>query len=94
MRDYELAMLVDPGLSEENRQKLLAKIKKIVEDSKGKVGKTEEWGRKKLTYPVKKKDSGYYFLWKLSLPEDIALEADKKIKLEEKILRYLLVRAE
>lgn len=92
MREYELVLVVDPDLTSEKQKKQLEKIKKIIADLKGEVQKTVEWGKKELTYPIKKKNLGYYFLWELNLPEKIYGEFDKKLKLEEGVIRYLLVR--
>lgn len=94
MRDYELTLVIDPDLTSENQKKLVTKTKKIITDLKGKVGKTDEWGRKELTYPIKKKTLGYYFFYETELPQKAPAEIEKKLKLEEGIIRYLLVKAE
>lgn len=94
MRTYELTLIVDPDLTSENQKKLLAKIKKLIEELEGKVEKTNEWGKKEFTYPIKKKNLGYYFFWELILPSGAVSELDGKLKLEEEIIRYLLVRKE
>lgn len=94
MRDYELTLVIDPDLTSENQKKLITKIKKLITDFKGKVGKTDEWGRKELAYPIKKKTLGYYFLLETKLPEKAPAKIDKKLKLEEGIIRYLLIRRE
>ena len=89
-----MTLVIDPDLTEENQKKLLTKIKKIITDLEGDVVKSTEWGEKELAYPIRKKDQAFFHLWELKLPEDKILEIDKKIKLEEEILRYLLVRKE
>lgn len=94
MRTYELTLIVDPDLTSENQKKLLAKIKKLIEELEGKVGKTNEWGKKEFAYPIKKKNLGYYFFWEIKLPEKEAGNFDKKLKLEEEVMRYLLVKRE
>lgn len=94
MREYELVLVFDPDLTKVNQKKLMAKVKKIIEELKGKIEKTDEWGKKELAYPIKKKKLGYYFLLALKLPANSPVEIDKKLKLEEKIIRYLLVKKE
>ena len=94
MRDYELTLVVDPDLTSEKQKKLVTKIKKIITDLKGKVDKTDEWGRKNLAYPIKKKTAGYYFLLAIKLPVEAPIEIEKKLRLEEEIVRYLLVKKE
>jgi small subunit ribosomal protein S6 len=94
MRDYELVLVIDPEISGVDQKKLITKIKKIIEELKGKVEKTEEWGKKKFAYPMKKKSLGYYFLWMVKLPPEGPSEMEKQLKLEEKLIRYLLVKKE
>ena len=94
MRDYELTLVINPEISGEERKKLLTQIKKIVEGLKGKIGKTNDWGKKELAYPIKKQNLGYYFLLVVKLPEKAPSELDKKLRLEEKIMRFLLVKRE
>jgi small subunit ribosomal protein S6 len=94
MRDYELTLVVDPDLTSTNQKELLTKIKKSIADLKGKVAKTDEWGKKELVSPIKKRQSAYYFLLSVKLPEKSVGEIDKKFKLQEGLLRYLLVKKE
>jgi small subunit ribosomal protein S6 len=94
MRDYELVLVLDPDLTTERQKKLISKIKKMVADLKGKVGKTDEWGKKKLAYPIAKKTSGHYFFMALSLPSQAPVEIEKNFRIEEDLLRYLLIRSE
>ncbi|MBU3956809.1 30S ribosomal protein S6 [Patescibacteria group bacterium] len=94
MRDYELVLVIDPDLAEGDQKKEIAKVKKIIEDLKGKVEKTDEWGKRELVYPIKKKNLGYYFLLAIKLPVKTPVEVDNKLKLEEKIIRHLLVKKE
>jgi len=94
MRSYELTLVVDPDLASEKQKRQLEKIKKIITSLKGEVKRTNEWGKKELAYPIKKKNLGHYFLWEIKLPEKSLNELSSKIKMEEGIMRYLLVKME
>lgn len=94
MRDYELVLIFDPDLTEAKRKKEITKVKKSVTDFKGKVGTTEEWGKRELAYSIRGKSMGYYFLWVINLPEKSLQDLDKKLRLEEGVIRHLLVRRE
>ncbi|MCJ7829674.1 30S ribosomal protein S6 [Patescibacteria group bacterium] len=94
MFDYELTLILDADLSAEDQKKLTEKIKKIIEDAKGQVEKTNDWGKKELAYPIKKKKMGFYFLWEIKLTPDDLDKIDKKLKIEEEVLRYLILRKE
>jgi small subunit ribosomal protein S6 len=96
--NYELTLILDPDLTTDAQKKLVTKIKKIIEDpsvdEKGKVEKTDDWGKKDFVYPIAKKNFGYYLLVKFSASGKGVIGVDKKLKSEEGILRYLLVKRE
>lgn len=92
MRDYELTLILKPNLSDEVREKLLEQIKKIVEGAKGKIESQDLWGKKTLAYSIKKEREGVYVYFILTLPEKEVLSLEEKIKIEEGILRHLLMK--
>lgn len=87
-----MVLVFSPQTSNENQKKLVSKLKSLVEKAKGKVGKVDEWGKQELAYPIKKFTEGVFLLLNLDLPANAPAELEKKIKLEEEIIRYLLVR--
>lgn len=89
-----MTLVFGPDLTSDNQKDLQAKIKKIVSDLKGEVKKIDDWGKKEFTYPIRKAHFGYFFLWLLSLPEEAVSSLDKKLREEENIFRYLLIRKE
>ena len=58
MWDYELTFIIDADLSGEEQKKLLTKVQKVVTELKGKIEKRDKWGKKELSYPIKKKNMG------------------------------------
>lgn len=94
MRKYELALILPPDLDGQAREKFLAKIKKDLEDAGGKVEKEEDWGQKALVYRINKETQGYFLLWWVFLPPEAIGGFESKLKLEAKILRFLLVKSE
>lgn len=94
MNDYELTMVLDPDLTSENQKKLLEKFKKLIEDGKGKVEKQDDWGKKELAYPINKKKNGAYFFWEIKTSADGIRQVDKKLKVEDGIMRHLIIRKE
>jgi len=92
MRKYELTLIIDPKLAEKDAKDIQDKLKKWVTTGKGKIVKEEIWGRKKLAYPIAKKTEGLYFFYNLDLESDQVASLDKNLKLQENIMRYLLLR--
>ncbi|MDO8503435.1 MAG: 30S ribosomal protein S6 [bacterium] len=93
MRDYELALVLPGGLTPAKQKAILDKIEKAVEDSGGKLGKTEEAGKKELAYPIKKERQGIFFYAPLSLPADKVKDFDRMLIVDEVVLRHLLVKS-
>lgn len=92
MNNYELTVILSVVLSDDEKKKILSKIEKQVEKSNGKIEKNESWGKKKFSYPIRKQQEGDYTFMSLTMTP---LEADvlnKSLRLDDKILRHLLVR--
>lgn len=90
MAVYELVCIFNPELTEKG--KLVKKIEDWIEKIGGKVKKKEEWGRKELAYQIKKFSKGFYVFWQLKAEPSKINNLFPKIKLEENIIRHLLVR--
>lgn len=94
MRKYEMAVVLDPDLKEEEKEKLVEEIKAEIKKMEGKVEKVSSWGKRQLSYPIKKAKEGIYFIFNLELPGEEIAGLGKKLRLKEKVLRYLLVKVE
>lgn len=101
MRNYELTFILSAGLAKDDQDKTLTKIKKLVTDANGKIGEIKEWGKHELAYPVlpatrhgQREKEGFFFTIFLELEGKETKSLENKIKVEEDLLRYLLVRKE
>jgi small subunit ribosomal protein S6 len=91
MRNYEIMILLDSGLQEEEISALIEKIQQTITTNQGKVIKVNQWGKRKLAYEIKGYQEAIYTIIDFELePEHIA-DIEKSIKFDEKIIRYLLV---
>ncbi|MDD4364039.1 MAG: 30S ribosomal protein S6 [Atribacterota bacterium] len=91
MRNYELMILLDPSLQEEEISAMTKKVQQSITNNQGKIFRTNQWGKRKLAYEIKKKTEAIYVVFDFELePENIA-NIEKNIKYEEKIIRYLIV---
>lgn len=94
MRQYQLCLVLNPTQEKKEQEELLKKIQLEVEKLEGKIDKQEEWGKKELSYPIKRSREGNFFLLTLSLPPASVSNLERKMKLEERVIRYLLVKNE
>jgi len=88
---YELMLILLTSLTEKEEKKILEEVKKYLKDE-GKIKETTHFGKRKLAYPIKKENDGNYWLLNLAVDGKEASDLSQKLKAEEKILRYLLLR--
>jgi small subunit ribosomal protein S6 len=90
MKEYELTVLIHPDL-EVDIETPLTKVKGIITAAGGKVTTEDNWGKKKLTYRIKKQDFAVYVYMEVSLPADAPLKISNTLNITDEVLRYLLV---
>lgn len=91
MAEYELTVLYHPDL-EIDIDKALAKVEKILKDNKGSVVKMDNWGKRKLAYPIKKEDHAVYVYYDIELPGESVSKVENILNITNEVLRYLLVK--
>ena len=91
MRSYEMMLAINPQLEDEKLDSLLNKVKKVVKDSKGEVTKIDKWGKRKLAYEIKDFNEAIYVVLKFNADEKKISELERIMKLEERVIRYLLI---
>ena len=91
MNQYEIAVLFDPQL-EIDLTKPMAKIEKIISENKGKVVKTDNWGKKKLAYTIKKQDHAVYVFYTVELPAENVQKVESTLNITDEAIRYLITR--
>ena len=90
MRTYELVLVVRPSITEPNRKKLLETVKAWL--GKVKVVSEADWGSKALKYKIKKDLTGHFYDLKLETEEVIPTDFEKRVLMQDEVLRHLLVR--
>jgi len=93
LRSYELALIFDPSLEEEAIDEQLSKISSMVEKEKGSISSVDRWGVRKLAYPIKKQENGFYIIVYFEGNSAIVQEIDRVNKLNDKILRHMIVKS-
>lgn len=92
MPNYEVLYIISPSVAEEQRKALVAKFKDYVESNKGTVKGVEEWGLKRLAYPIKFKDEGFYVLMDFTAPSEVSQAMAKLMQITDGILRCIVVK--
>ncbi|SHF32727.1 SSU ribosomal protein S6P [Caldanaerobius fijiensis DSM 17918] len=91
MRSYEFVYVLKPEVEEEKRNGLLERFKSII-GQKGEVTNVDEWGMRRLAYPIKKFNEGYYVFLEFNGERDIPSELETTCRVTDEILRYLIVK--
>ncbi len=91
MQQYEIAVLYDPGL-EVDLSKAEDRVKKIFSDNKAKVVSTDNWGKKKLAYPIVKNDHAIYVFYIVEMPAENVGKVESTLNITDEVMRYLIVR--
>ncbi len=94
MTNYEVMFIVKATLDEASIKKIAKDVEKILIDSKAKVIEFKEMGRKKLAYEINKEVSGFYYLINVSASHDTIREFDRKLRINENIIRHLILKKE
>lgn len=93
MRHYEIVALVHPDQSEQ-QDEIIDRYRRIVEDSGGTVHRCEDWGRRKLAYPIQKLFKAGYFLMNIECDPSVKEEIESVFRYNDSIIRSLVLRKE
>lgn len=94
MNKYEITFIVKPDLEESEIEKQANEMKKILTDKKAKVIEEKALGQKELAYEIEKYKTGYYFFYVVEANNDAIAEFDRLAKINEKLLRNLVIKVE
>lgn len=91
-REYEVVYIFDSAVPEEQVTQKLERYHALVTgDGIGEITEVNQWGRRQLAYPIRKKASGYYVVAQLRTDPSALPEFERLLKLDEELLRYLIV---
>jgi small subunit ribosomal protein S6 len=91
LKNYESVIIVTPLLSEEQMKEVVAKFRKLMTDNGAEIVFEDNWGLKKLAYPIGKKTTGFYHLTEFKAPGELINKLEVEYRRDERILRFLTV---
>ena len=96
MREYEVTIIIQSQLEEGERDKLIERISELLVPGAKEEEKptADEWGMRRLAYPIQKHTEGYYVLFEGPLDAAQIPEAERSMQYMEDVLRYMVVRKE
>jgi small subunit ribosomal protein S6 len=94
MRKYEVGVVLAPDLEEEALTEFVGKINRWITDGDGQVLKVDQWGKRKLAYPIDKFREGYYVFVTAEMAPSAVKTLENNFNISESVLRYLTIRLE
>jgi small subunit ribosomal protein S6 len=91
MQQYETVIILTPLLSEEIVKETLDKFRTYMTENGAEIVHEDNWGLKKLAYPIEKKSTGFYHLTEYKAPGDLINKLELQYKRDERIMRFLTV---
>jgi small subunit ribosomal protein S6 len=91
MNQYEIAVLYHPDL-EVDLTKAEEKVTKIITDNGGKITATDNWGKRKLAYTIKKQEHAVYVFYTVEMPGEGVKKVEGILNITDEVIRYLIVR--
>ena len=92
MTEYELLLLLDPELSDEKQTEIVGRVRTLVEQGGGTFERHDPWGRRKLAYPIDKKEDGSYHLLTFSTDAETLDEIGRVLKIDDDVMRHMATR--
>ncbi|HEY1644992.1 MAG TPA: 30S ribosomal protein S6 [Candidatus Saccharimonadales bacterium] len=91
MSQYEVAILYDPDL-EVDLSKAEDRVKKVFTDNGGEVKSIDNWGKRKLAYPIKHNEHAIYVFYTVELPAEALSKVDASLNITDEVIRFLITR--
>ncbi|MBR6327072.1 MAG: 30S ribosomal protein S6 [Lachnospiraceae bacterium] len=92
MNKYELAIVVNANIEDDERTAVVDKCKALIERFGGSITNVDEWGRKKLAYEIQKMKEGFYYFIQFDAEATAPAEIENRVRIMDNILRFLIVK--
>lgn len=94
MNKYEIMFIVRADIDEKTQKDTVKAFEKVLTDMKSEIVNNKDMGQKKLAYPIKKQLRGNYYVFNVKATPAAVKEFDRKAKIDENILRHIVIREE
>ncbi|OGO80559.1 MAG: 30S ribosomal protein S6 [Clostridiales bacterium GWC2_40_7] len=91
MNKYESIFIINSDIGEENTKGLVEKFKNLLESS-AQLESIDEWGKRRLAYPINDKNEGYYVLANFSAEPEFPRELERIYKITDGIIKYMIIK--
>jgi len=94
LKRYEVIAIAKSDLPEEEINRIIERIEKIIAKDKGVVAKIDKWGKRRLAYEIRKQKEGLYFLFDFAGDGPMVAEIERNFKIDDRILKFISIKKE
>lgn len=94
MNKYELVVVLNGSLEDDERSAAMERISKYVTRFGGTVSNVDDWGKKKLAYEIQKMSEAFYSIITFEAPASAPAEIERRVRIMEQVIRFLIVKQE
>jgi small subunit ribosomal protein S6 len=92
LRDYELVVVLSPSLGDEGFPASIERISGVIQGNGGEIKNVDQWGRRRLAYPIKRNIEGFYAVTKFAAEPTAIRALENNLDLAEDVLRHLVIK--
>jgi len=92
LRDYELVLIISPEVPGDKFDAVIDNVSQFITGKGGTISDVEQWGKRRLAYPIKHFEEGSYVLSRFKLKPTLSKELEANLQISEEILRHLLIK--
>ena len=92
MNKYELAVVVNAKIEDDDRVATVEKVKEYITKFGGTITNVDEWGKKRVAYDIQKMREGFYYFIQFDADENVPADVEKNVRIMENVIRFLCIR--
>ncbi len=89
---YEFTYIINAVLSEDQIKAVVERVNKLIKENGGEIKDIDEWGSRRLAYPINKKRNGYYVNLYMNVPGEFIVKLERALEIDDDVLRYMALR--
>jgi small subunit ribosomal protein S6 len=90
MNNYEVMFIIEAALEDDKKEAAIQMVKEIIATN-GEIVSADIWGLRKLAYPIRKKNEGYYVVVQFKSGPELPKELDRRLKIFDSIIRHIII---
>ena len=91
MKKYEILYIIENSISDEDKEKVIASVRDLIEKNGGKCEEPEKWGTRKYAYPIAYKQEGFYVLMNFEAEDSVPAAVASKLNINKNLVRHMIV---